>query len=418
MRRAVIALALVALTGAIPASAQTEDVKLTPADRASGDGLGRSVALDGDTALVGAPFHDGRGNVAGTAYVYRFVGGSWTQEAELEASEAAAGDRAGYAVAIDGDTVVVGAPNRRAVYVFARIGNTWTQQATLTGNYMFGIQVDIDGDTIVVGDSAPSVLGTIFTRTGTIWARQSTIPWPSGVIGVWELALSGDTAAFGVIPDSTFAGEALVYTRTAGAWSLQQRVRSTDRSANDEFGHGIDIQGDTLVVGAPGATTAPLSGAGAVYTFNRSGGGWTQDAKLLSPDAEYYEALGFSVGIDGDSIIAGAYRNTGSSGSPVVGAAYTFSRSSGPWAAQAQLTATDASAFDYFGWDAALSGETAVVGAWGNEGAGSAYLYDLTPCEENGPVSGPVHTDVEPVAPAAHGISCAYIVPVEQALNP
>ena len=147
----------------VPTFPTTQQAKLTDSDSASFDQFGRSVAIDADTALVGAPFEDDEGVDAGAAYVFTRSGSSWNQQAKLTAGDAAARDQFGESVAVDGDTALVGAPledgedlNAGAAYVFIRSGSSWIQQAKLTdrdgfAGDLFGRSVAIDGDTALVG---------------------------------------------------------------------------------------------------------------------------------------------------------------------------------------------------------------------------------------------------------------------------
>ncbi|MDD2769794.1 MAG: FG-GAP repeat protein, partial [Methylococcus sp.] len=147
----------------------------------------------------------------------------------------------------------------------------------------------------------------------------------------------------------------------------QAKLTASDAAANDRFGQSVGIAGDTAVVGASGVN----SGAGAAYVYERSGGVWTQQAKLTASDAATGDFLGASVGIAGDTVVAGALGvNSG------VGAAYVYERSGGVWTQQAKLTASDGAAPDYFGASVGIAGDTVVAGAQGANGnEGAAYVY-------------------------------------------
>ena len=165
--------------------------KLTASDGAASDYFGDSVAIDGDTLVVGARYDDDNGSASGSVYVFIHSGIIWTQQAKLTASDGAADDRFGSSVAIDGDTIVVGAllnddngTDSGTAYVFTRSGTTWTQQAKLTASDgalddEFGQSVAIAGDTIVVGADRDDDNGNrqwiayVFTRSGTAWTGAS-----------------------------------------------------------------------------------------------------------------------------------------------------------------------------------------------------------------------------------------------------
>src|SRR3990172_6640980 len=168
VRARVAVLALVFATGAllfllVPASAATQQAKLTASDGAAGDVFGERVSVDGDTALVGAMFDDDSGTDSGSAYVFVRSGTTWSQQAKLTAGDGAAGDQFGFSVSVHGDTALVTARldddkggDSGSAYVFVRSGTTWSQQAKLTagdgaaGDW-FGVNVSLDGDTALVG---------------------------------------------------------------------------------------------------------------------------------------------------------------------------------------------------------------------------------------------------------------------------
>ena len=152
--------------------------KLTAADAARHDQFGYSVSISGDTALVGAYFDDDGYSYSSSAYVFRWDGMSWAQEAKLTAADTAASDRFGYSVSISGDTALVGAYDdddggygSGSAYVFRWDGTTWAQEAKLTAadaaaGDQFGYSVSISGDTALVSargdDDAGSASGSAY----------------------------------------------------------------------------------------------------------------------------------------------------------------------------------------------------------------------------------------------------------------
>ncbi len=149
----------------LPVHAQsTEQAKLTASDAASEDDFGRSVSISGDTAIIGSPLDDDGGSSSGSAYLFVRIAGTWTEQAKLTADDAAAGDLFGDSVSISGDTAIIGATKDEdpgsldsgSAYVFVRSAGTWTGQAKLTATEAaaednFGFSVSISGDTAVVG---------------------------------------------------------------------------------------------------------------------------------------------------------------------------------------------------------------------------------------------------------------------------
>jgi len=380
---------------------ENEVAKLMASDAQESDQFGYSVSVSGDTAVIGARYEDTGGSDAGAAYVFTRSGGSWTQQAKLMASDAQSSDRFGGSVAVSGDTAVIGASNADAggsgagaAYVFTRTGGSWTQQAKLMAsdaqaNDNFGYSVAVSGDTAVIGapyeDTGGSDAGAVyvFTRTGGSWTQQAKLMASDAQANDnfgYSVAVSGDTAVIGARLEATGgsgAGAAYVFTRTGGSWTQQAKLMASDAQVNDYFGWSVAVSGDTAVIGAQFEDTGG-SGAGAAYVFTRTGGSWTQQAKLMASDAQANDNFGYSVSVSGDTAVIGArLEDTGGSGA---GAAYVFTRTGGSWTQQAKLMASDAQANDVFGWSVAVSGDTAVIGApyedTGGSDAGAVYVFE------------------------------------------
>ena len=141
------------------------------------------------------------------------------------------------------------------------------------------------------------------------------------------------------------------------ATTQQAKVQASDAQASDTFGYSVAIGGNTMVVGAYGEDTGG-SNAGAAYVFTRSGTSWSQQAKIQSSDIVTWDFFGYSVAIDGDTLVVGAYAENS-----IAGAAYVFTRSGTTWSQQAKLVASDAAANDYFGVSVEIDGDTIVAGA-------------------------------------------------------
>jgi len=198
-----------------------------------------------------------------------------------------------------------------------------------------------------------------------------------------SVATSGDTIVVGAALDSTAAGtragSAYVFTRTGGTWSQQGHLFADDAAAGDEFGDSVAISGDTIVVGAYGDVNAAGDIAGSAYVFTRTGTTWSQQDHLFADDAAAGDNFGYSVAIDGDTIVVGAYSDDTAAGADA-GSAYVFTRTGSTWSQQDHLFADDAAAYDYFGGSVAIDGDTIVVGAnWDDTivgiYAGSAYVF-------------------------------------------
>lgn len=375
-----------------------------PADAAANDELGYAVAIDGDTALVGARMDDGpAGADQGSVYVFVRNASVWSFQAKLTASDAAAGDVFGTSVALSGDTALVGAPgddlpalNQGSAYFFVRSGTTWSQQAKVTAADgtsadFFGDSVALRGDTAVIG--ARNKSGPVAIRQGAayVFVRGANNVWDNGsadqqakltasdpaeddAFGI-SVAVSGDTALVGANGDDdggSLSGSAYVFTRSGVLWSPQSKLLASDASSSDQFGRSVALSGDTALVGAP--FTGSNQGAG--YVFTRSGAVWSQQGILSASDAASSMGFGISVGLSGDTALVGAYNTLPAN----PGAAYVFTRSGAVWSQQAKLIAPDAAAGDQFGFSVSLAGESALIGAPLDDGPagsnqGSAYAF-------------------------------------------
>jgi len=377
---------------------QQQKIQATPAE--AGDYFGWSVAISGDTAVVGALYEDTTAANAGAAYVFTRSGTTWTEQQKIQSSDIQAGDQFGISVSIDGDTVVVGAnaedtggTSAGAVYVFTRSGTTWTQQQKIQASDAqridnFGYSVDISGDTVVVGAYSEDTGGEnagavyVFTRSGTTWTQQQKIQASDAEANDqfgWRVAISGETVVVGARLEDTGgadAGAAYVFTRSGTTWTQQAKIVASDAQADDQFGWRVAISGETVVVGAYYEDTGGAD-AGAAYIFTRSGTTWTQQAKIQASDAQAEDYFGTSVAISGDTVVVGA---TGEdAGGANAGAAYVFTRSGTTWTQQQKIQASDKQASDSFGHSVAIDGNTVVVGAHfedtGGAEAGAACIF-------------------------------------------
>jgi hypothetical protein len=304
--------------------------RLTAADGAAQDFLGYSVALSGNTALVGAPYDDVTQSDQGSAYVFVRNGATWTQQARLTANDGASLDLFGWAVALDGDTAIVGAyngpgaasPDQGAVYVFVRSGTTWTQQARLNSSDgvaagLFGTAVALDGDTALVGAFDYRVSPTlapgaayVFVRNGATWTQQARLTASDGADGDRfgeAVALDGDTALIGAPADDVGAnanqGSAYVFTRNGALWGARQKLTAGNGAANDFFGNAVALSGETALIGA---CLRFVDDLGLVYVFERGASGWTETNSIGSIHRGAGAHFGVSVALDGDIAVIGA----------------------------------------------------------------------------------------------------------------
>jgi hypothetical protein len=390
----VLTLAVVVATTAAPAAALAkkkvdgfgETAKLTASDGAAGAVFGYCVAAGEGVAVVGAYRDAENGTDAGAAYVYE--GDAWSETAKLVPADIAAGDRVGDSVAVSGDTIVVGSPrdddmgtDAGAAYVFLYDGASWVEEAKLlatdgSGYQHFGHEVAVSGDTAIVS-AASSVY--VFVRSGDTWVEQQKLTSPSGVYDYFgsAVAVDGDTAVVGAYGwDSIYdEGRAHVFTRTAAVWSHQATLAASDGLTDDMFGFSVDVSGDTAIVGAWGDDDNGTA-SGSAYVFDRSGDTWSETAKLQAAVGAEWDYFGYFVSIDGLTAVVGAHGDDEIA--PDAGAAYVFSGDAG-WSQEAKLLGSDLEEGDLSG-NASIHGGTVLVGAIGDDDlgadAGAAYVFE------------------------------------------
>lgn len=357
---------------------------LVASDPFENDQFGYSVSISGDVAVIGAPFDDGVGVDSGAAYVFVRDGDTWSERQKLTASDSAAGDAFATSVSISGDTLVVGAwgnddtgENSGSAYVFVRGENSWVQQQKLTANDgsfddLFGASVAISGDTIVVGaflDSAPAARSGsayVFLRNGTAWTQQQKLVAFDGAVGDWfgyAVAISGETAVVGVYSDDDGTGSAYVFVRNGTVWNTQQKLTASDAETDDWFGYSVAIDGDTVVIGAPFDQDTAVVDSGSAYVFTRAGGIWSEQQKLTVEYPWLDDHFGFSVAVSGDTAVIGAPLKDLLFANYRSGVAYVFARDGGDWTQQQQNVAGPGALGGMFGYSVAISGETAMAGA-------------------------------------------------------
>jgi uncharacterized repeat protein (TIGR01451 family) len=303
------------------------------------DMLGHAVALHENTAVVGAPERDDRGTGSGAAYVFERIGNNWVEQVKLLAADGQAQDKFGWSVAIDGDTIVIGAPladgsadNTGAVYVFVRAGSSWQQQAKLVAVDAaewdaFGGAVAISGDTLAIGPGSWG-LGDVnahgfvymFTGGGGAWSQQAKLLPSTGDTSSFfgaAVALDDNTALVGAYRDDMQgqnAGLAYAFVRTAGAWTEQAKLKSSGVDAEDQFGWSVAVDDNLALIGAP-ESDPPVA-----YIFRRSGGAWSEHLGVSSADSDPADGFGSAVALDNGVAAFGA-RFDGL-GTAIAGSAY------------------------------------------------------------------------------------------------
>ena len=398
---------------------QAQVGKLTAFDGAANDYFGHSVAVDGDTMVAGAYGHDDKGVDSGSAYLFTRQSGVWSRVAKLTASDGAVGDRFGWSVAVDGDTVVVSAtwdddngPNSGSAYVFTKPASggwvTATETAKLTAfdgaaTDSFGRSVAVDGDTVVVGAYGDDDKGLssgsayVFTKPVGGWTSTSTAAKLTASDGNGgdrfgqSVAVDGDTVVVGAYGDDGAQGSAYVFTKPAsGGWATgteTAKLTAYDGASNDWFGFSVAVNRGTVVVGAR-YDDDNGGESGSAYLFTKPASGvWAttnETAKLTASDGATGDQFGRSVAVEGDTVVVGAHRDDNSGSES--GSAYVFAKpGAGGWVTgteTATLTASDGTTNDLFGYPVAIDEDTVVVGADGDDDngseSGSAYVYAVS----------------------------------------
>lgn len=315
-----------------------EQQNLLADDAESDDQFGYSVSLDGNLALVGAAENNENGSNAGAAYLYEKQGGVWVQLDKLMPNEPLTNGRFGIAVDLKGDWAVVGAHfvQGGVVFLFHHQNGQWQQVHKLEpfdgqSNDYFGKSVSLSGDHLIVG--APR--------------------------------------------HNDQKGAAYIYQVTNDQWSFVKKITAFDAQPDDYFGESVAIDGPMVMVGAPGDDDSGLSFSGAAYVFIHGNNDWTLFDKLTATDATDGAAFGHALDLDELTAVIGAYSEAGGRG-----AAYAFSLQGNSFVESAKLLAEDPNLNAWFGFDVAIHGRYIVVGSFGENvngsASGSAYLYELS----------------------------------------
>lgn len=335
-------------------AAWSQQQKLLPGDIINGDTFGAAVAIDGDTIVVSAPIHRvGVINGQGAVYVFVRNGTNWTQQQQLFADDGALNDQFGTSVAISGNTVMVGSwmdtvgPNSRqgSVYVFTRNGTTWTQQQKLTAsdgiaNDQLGASIAMTGTTMVVGGlqnnfgASRNGVAYVFTLNGATWVQQQKLVAADGspldAFGnSVAISSTSDTIAVGAFRDdegpATDRGAVYVFALVGGVWSQQQKLQGSlgiNNGFGNEFGTAVAVDGNTVIAGAPSVNFVAGGGRGGIYEFDRAGTTWTETDR--ANPTTVISNFGCSLSLNNGSLVAGA--STDMVGANLgQGAAYVFS---------------------------------------------------------------------------------------------
>ncbi len=359
------------------ASAQVTEIKITPDDIAEGDFFGVSVSISGDFAVIGSFRDDDRGVNSGSAYIFMREGASWIEQAKLTANDGTSNDAFGRSVGINGDYVIIGAPGDLSgelgsAYIFKRQGTSWVNQVKLRPGDVadgdgFGGTLSIDGDYAIVGSPGDDDMGVnagaayFFKRDGVTWTEEVKVTNIQAAaddqFGA-SVSLDGDYAVVGQAGPFTVIGAAYVFKHDGGNWTRQTKLTASDSVVNDAFGRSVFIEGDYIIAGAP------WHSSGFAYVFKRDGENWTEQFKFTNSGSN--NSFGSVVALSKEYALIAA---TGVS---------VFKREGASWTEQVSLTASDGPG-GLFGFSFSISGDYIIIGSPqdDHEGsrAGSAYIF-------------------------------------------
>ncbi len=362
-------------------------------DGQSFDGLGASVAIAGNRALVGATGDSNGLSEGGSVYAYEKVQGQWQFAQKLVGQDSSGtGASFGHAVAISGDRAVIGGYG--TAFVFVVRDGVWTEEIQLAPTDLvpyssFGAAVSISGDIVVVGDSTIACDGArpvgcayIYRRFADGWredARVSpSLPRANMEFGK-SVAASGDTILVGA-PDvglepaqGAGSGSAYVYVRIGSTWVESQRLVRSNPTTLDGFGAAVSLHGDTAAIGAPSNAIGPAGILpGTTLVFRRTGSVWSETQQLVAADEPFWGLFGSSLAIQASRLVIGSG----------VGRAYVFESIGGSFVQQRELRPNAGERGRGFGFKVATSGEDVLTGVPSSESGdnlypGGAYLVNL-----------------------------------------
>ena len=372
--------------------------KLLAADAAQYNYFGLSVAVRGDTAIVGAYGKSDLVRNAGAAYAFTRNAGSWTQQARLGTSSPLIDAYLGATVATNGSYTAAGAPyasvgaqNDGVVYLFSNA--TWQQQTILLPNdpdslSQFGNALAINDNTLFVGAPMHDSFGVnagavyVFTFDGVSWVQQQKLigvdTAPGDRFGSALALNDGWLAVSAPLHSSPGSpgGAVYLFEFDGVSWVQRYKVGAPDTIAGDRFGSAIALDDGWLAVGVP-LHRFVGSASGAVYLFEFNGTAWVQRQKFVASDTAGSDQFGSALALENRRLVVGAPLHN--SNGPASGAVYIFERATTTWIERAKLIGSDTNAGDRLGGSISIDGNTILVGAYGDTAAGpatgAAYVF-------------------------------------------
>lgn len=296
------------------------------------DGISEGLAMEGSTIVGGARWNDEAGNNAGAVVVFNNNGSTWSEQAKITPADIAAEDRFGWSVAISGDRLVASSnydddkgENSGSAYVFQRSGASWVQEAKLTASDgaaydYFGQAVAIEGNQIFVGASFDGDLGSasgsvyVFRNDGNGWQQVQKIHANDGAafdLFGNSLSVSGNRLAVGAFADDdrgSASGAVYLFTYNGSSWEQSTKLTASDGVADDSFGNKLDLRNDALLVGVSSDDNEKGTNAGGAYLFNYADGSWVEH-KLVASDGKAESNYGQYVALADGYAIIGAHND-------------------------------------------------------------------------------------------------------------
>lgn len=323
------------------------------------------------------------------------------EEAELLAEGRITSDILGYGVGFDGTTVVAGAPfgtfqgvvQGGRAFVFAQRDGAWRQVQMLLpsrreGSAFFGVACAVDGDRLAVAapseDAGVENAGAVyvFREVRGAWEQEARLVSPAPVVDERfgsALAMEGNRLLVGAPGRDDFAGVVYEFVRSDGLWGLAGEIQAAEPESGAVFGANVGLRGEEAIIGEPFENPDDVLDAGATYVFSKATDAWTQMARLTASTASPGQEFGHAVSLDGHTVVVGT--EVESSGEAAY--AFIFERHGNAWREVAALTSPEGPSGDVFGEDVSVEGQTVVVGAYlgdhdGVGGAGLSYVYRRT----------------------------------------
>ncbi len=376
--------------------------QLTPSDAALEDRFGWSVAIQDSSIIIGAPGSSPLATSSGAVYVFDKIGGVWTETAKVYPAVGESYNEFGTDVDIDGNILIASSPlengvasNTGATYVFEKVGGVWTEQTKLTAsdagqNDNFGLEIALDDTTVFCGSFGNDALGNnrgavyMYRRDGGMWAQVDRLNAPDMANGDnFGISVGADQGRLVVgsrrdDDNGNQSGSAYVFSESGGVYSFEQKLIASDGANNDEFGSSVGISGDNVVIGSQKNDDGGQS-SGSIYVYEY-GTSWVESTKLIAYDDEADDRYGFSVGVSSTTVLTGARLDDDAGINS--GSVYIYDNDSGGWAfglKSSDNDMIDTPTDDNFGFSVSLSWDNAVVSSYrdGDYGAssGSARFY-------------------------------------------